>query len=552
LHRRVTSPSPASPAADRLGGRVEIAAWLAILAIAALLRLPDLAGRGTWDADQGHDMLVLRHLVLNGQIPLLGPPTSIGDFHHGVLYYLMLAPAAFVSRADPVAVTTWIALGGVAAVATTGWLSRSIGGPIAGIVAGMLIAVSATAVEESTFIWNPNVIALTSSIALAAAWRAHVTRGATWWVVAGAAAVATMHGHVLGVILSPVIAAVLVADWRTGRTDPERRASTRKIAWAALGWVAIAAASYVPLAIHELGNNASELRALSAFVAGGGGSSAFALPVRIVIVLVRVLGWPLGGLLTSAPTAALLTTALVVGIVAWLGWLRWGAGDAGPDRPADTATRFAVRWLGLGLAWAILALAIVAPSLATVVPGLPNDHYHAFADPMVVAVVGIGVAAIARVGRARSDPGRNAGLAAAAAIVVAIAGFNLATQPPATAPDGGWRAAEAAAQRVIAATGGGPIVLTSLPTFKSDEAMRMPLEAAGVDAAGRPTDLRQPTTRPVVVMCDQLFHAAIGTDCGGPAETDDLGASGVGPAGADLIERFEAAPGRWVSIYRPR
>ena len=75
-----------------------------MLVLAALLRFVDLPTRGTWDADQGHDMLVLRAFVIDGLIPLLGPPTSIGDFHHGVLYYLLLAPAAFVSGADPIAV----------------------------------------------------------------------------------------------------------------------------------------------------------------------------------------------------------------------------------------------------------------------------------------------------------------------------------------------------------------------------------------------------------------------------------------------------------------
>ncbi len=66
--------------------------------------------RGAWDADQGHDMLVLRALVHDGEVPLLGPPTSIGTFHHGAAYYYLLAPAAFVSDADPVAVTGELAL----------------------------------------------------------------------------------------------------------------------------------------------------------------------------------------------------------------------------------------------------------------------------------------------------------------------------------------------------------------------------------------------------------------------------------------------------------
>ena len=89
-------------------------------------------------------MLVLRALVTTGELPLLGPPTSIGDFHHGVLYYYLLAPAAALTGADPLGVVGAIALAGVAAVGVTWWLARAIGGPVAGAVAGLLMAVSAS------------------------------------------------------------------------------------------------------------------------------------------------------------------------------------------------------------------------------------------------------------------------------------------------------------------------------------------------------------------------------------------------------------------------
>ncbi len=51
---------------------------LAILALAALTRLPGLADRGRWDADQGHDMLELRAFVVDGTVPSLGPRTRSG------------------------------------------------------------------------------------------------------------------------------------------------------------------------------------------------------------------------------------------------------------------------------------------------------------------------------------------------------------------------------------------------------------------------------------------------------------------------------------------
>jgi hypothetical protein len=555
------SPASRARTLDLTDRRLELLGYAAILILAALLRLGNLAVRGTWDADQGHDMLVLQALVLDGRFPLLGPPTSIGDFHHGVLYYLLLAPAALVSRADPVAVTTWIALGGVAAVAVTGWLARSIAGPLAGLVAALLLAVSASGVEESIFIWNPNLIALSSSIALAAAWHAWRTRRTRWWLVAGAAAVVTMHCHVLGVILTPVIGGLLAADLRRRRRAGDRIGAA-VVGRAALGWLGLAILSYVPLAIHEIGSNGSELRAAIAFVSGGGGPTSIALPARIPIVGLRVLGWPLTGLITAAPLATVLSAALVIGLAIWRGWLvggRRGSGreagtavpangpaPAGAGRSADDE-RTAVRWLALGLLWTIVALAVGASSLATVVAGLPNDHYHAFADPMVIVLVAVGLAGLAK--RATSSSGATAPRVLAAAAVVALIGWNLANQPPPVAADGGWAAASTAAARVVAASSGRPIVLTSLPTFKSDEALRMPLAALHADVmpagANGPAFGGPDATR--VVLCDELFRDAMGADCGGPAE-DAL----IGPGAPDhLMTRFEAAPGRWISIYRP-
>jgi len=55
----------------------------------------------------------------------------------------------------------------------------------------------------------------------------------------------------------------------------------------------------------------------------------------------------------------------------------------------------------------------------------------------------------------------------------------------------------------------------------------------------------------LVLLCDDRFAEPIGAHCGGPAEatvTPDAGGSSWGP----LLDRFEAAPGRFVSVYGPR
>jgi hypothetical protein len=143
----------------------ELAVLLGILALAAVLRLPGIDQRGAWDADQGHDMLVLQALARDGEIPLLGPRTSIGTFHHGAVYYYLLAPAALLSM--PI---RWpsrpVALFGLGAVAGAWWLSRLLGGAIAELAA-LLMAVAGRD-RASTFIWNPGD-PFASAVAFAAA-----------------------------------------------------------------------------------------------------------------------------------------------------------------------------------------------------------------------------------------------------------------------------------------------------------------------------------------------------------------------------------------------
>ena len=201
--------------AERLGVSERVAFWLGIagiVAVAAILRLVNLSTRGTWDADQGHDMLVLRDLVQRGQVPLLGPPTSIGDFHHGVLYYFLLAPAAALSGADPTGVTV-----GDRARRRRGGCRDGLARPgdrRNGRRAGRRPPDGRLGQRRRRIDLHlePEPDRPVQLDRPGAAWRAWQARRPRWWIVAGAAAIVTMHCHVLGVVLTPVIAGLLVAD----------------------------------------------------------------------------------------------------------------------------------------------------------------------------------------------------------------------------------------------------------------------------------------------------------------------------------------------------
>ena len=149
-----------------------------------------------------------------------------------------------------------------------------------------------------------------------------------------------MHCHVLGSASCRRSLGLWIADIRRRPGGPERSARVRAGLLAAI----LLGLSYFPLAVHELNADFSETRAAIGFIAGGGEPSSMALPVRILIVALRVLAWPLTGLVTEAPIAALLAASLVVAFAIW----RAAAGD-GHERTA-------ARWFTATLAWTIVAL----------------------------------------------------------------------------------------------------------------------------------------------------------------------------------------------------
>lgn len=472
-------------------------------------------------------MLVLLGIT-RGEIPLLGPPTSIGTFHHGAVYYYLLAPAAVASAADPVAVMGWIAVFGIGAVAATWWLGRLVGGPLAALAAGVLAAVSPAGIEESTFIWNPNLIPVASALAFASALHAWQARSPRWWVLAGVGAMVTMQCHVLGIVVLPPLALAWLADVvRTRRAEEPTWPVVRAGILAAL----VIAASYLPLLLHEVQTDWSEVRGMLAYIEGGGRTAASPLLVTIPLVALRSLTWPIAGLLTKAGALGLVVAIAVTGLaIAAL---------------ARAPHRNGARWLGATFLWASIALGVFAPGLAFIVEALPNDHYHAYLDPIVLALAGSGIAVVAAAVAARTER-PSAGLAAAAAFTALLAVPAVLAMPPAVASDGGWAQARRDAVAIQAAAGTS-LGLQSLPDAKSADAVGFPLARAGVAVLPADTPGVGGAT-PLVLVCDPVLEELIGAPCGGEAERAWLRTRGLDAAALTTVRLDGTGPRRVTTL----
>jgi hypothetical protein len=505
-----------SPAAD-------VAAVVGLIVLAALLRLPDLATRGPWDTDQGEQMLAIRSIV-QGQLTLLGAPTSTGGIHHGAVFYYIGALFALPSGGnDPTAVTFGIALGGIATVVFVWWMARAAGGPVAGLVAGLLAAVSAQMIDGSVRLWNPAFVAPAAAFALAAALEGRRRGDPRWWVAVGIGVVLAGQSHVLAWVLVAPIAVLAIGELRrTGR---------RALPWLAAA-IGIVALSFVPVLVSELLTGFGEVRALLD-ARGGLGEGLPPMWLRLTFVPFRILSVPLVGEVLRSIAVSAVAASLVIGAVLVAARDREPApgmsGVPGRDVPSPAG---AARLLGVGLTIGCLLLAVGAPWLSQVIP-LYVDHYHLALDPIVFALLGLGAAVLWR---------RRPGRAIVVAIVVGVASWNLLVVPlPPVNADGGWPAGLVAGEGVVEVNGDLPAAIAGSPEFKKTTAVDYPVTVLG----HAPVPASDATR--VTVLCDALFEEVVGLACEGPAEEARMEELGI--AAGPLVTRFEAAPGRWISIY---
>jgi hypothetical protein len=547
----------------RLAGRLGLASWelaglLAVMALAAAARLVNLPARGAWDADQGTETWAIWNAAITGHLPTFGSQAySInGTFHHGAMFYDLMIPAAWLGNGDPRLVVLEIALFGIAVIPLAWWTARSIGGPAAGLAVALLAAVSPSLVDYSTFVWNPVLVDFGAALAVLGAWRAWSARSPRWWLVAAAGAALAGQSHLAGNVIAIPLAGWFLLDLRRG-------GSRLRI----LGWGFAAAGlfmlTWLPVIVYELGHDFAETRAMLAF---GQADAPAADPfTRLFVVFVRVLAWPftrwpLDSYVSGFPIAFLVAAGLTAGLVWWVVRVVTTAGG-GSRPPLDAAVAEddgAPRRHGRGelTAWdgtgAREGLLLVTGSLLAIVvilglglkevsqiQNVNEEQYHAVADVLVLLSGGLLAGGL---WTARPRGSRRLGRTLGGATLAALVAVSVSHQPPLTSPDGGWPAAQAAAERIERAAAGMPLALASLPDFKSTDAYGYPLARDGVATVGTAS------AGAIALVCDAGWVER----CGGEAEAAWAAAAAASGAGATLtlVDRFEAAPGRTISIYR--
>lgn len=158
--------------------------WLiALLVVAAWLRLYKIPQTLMFSGDQGRDALRVARIWQKADLPLIGPVTSIGNMYLGPLYYYYMLPWLLLSYPSPVGPVYGVAVLSILATALMYVLGKDLVGKSGAIFATLMFALSSVAVSAARFSWNPNPQPLFGLILIWALYQVHKNHQKYWLLV---------------------------------------------------------------------------------------------------------------------------------------------------------------------------------------------------------------------------------------------------------------------------------------------------------------------------------------------------------------------------------
>lgn len=143
--------------ADILLHRVSYAFLFLSLVIGIYARFHHLFSYAVFTYDQGRDMLVVRDLIVNHKLVLIGPVTGIAGVFVGPFFYYFLSIPFIFSGGHPLSGAVAVALTGVITVIIIYWTAVKVFDRTTGTIAALLASFSPFLVFYSRFAWNPNI-----------------------------------------------------------------------------------------------------------------------------------------------------------------------------------------------------------------------------------------------------------------------------------------------------------------------------------------------------------------------------------------------------------
>lgn len=462
--------------------RQEFVIILALLLITLFLRVYRIDSYMTFLGDEGRDALMIKRILVTADIPLIGPPTSIGNMYLGPLYYYMMSVPMALSWLNPVAAAIMVALIGTVTVGLIYFFARQWFGKIPALIAAVLYAVSPVNITYSHSSWNPNPAPFFALTALLGIFLARKTHDFRYFLLTGISLAFAVQMHYLALILLPIYGVIWLYEFYLLKKQKGRM---KYFGWGTFGAVAAFLILMSPLFIFDLRHNWMNFRAFSTFFSNRETTvnlnifnSLGRLPVVYSNTLIgrylggtnEILSWILSALILILPVFTIFKSV--------------------KSRKIDWPSGVLSLWLLGG----ILGLGLYKQNI--------YDHYLGFLNPSIYLIIGGLTALLLKIKQLNLYTKY-----ALIFILVSVIGyFNLLKNPLLTPPNGQLKRTQEIADYIIKQSENRPFNFALIAEHNYDAAYQFVLDVKGHKPLQVPFDI----TDQLFVVCEDAVCNPVG------------------------------------------
>lgn len=275
---------------------------IAIIGIAAFFRLYKINEYMIFLGDEGRDVLVVKRMIVDHKLTLLGPITSVGSMYMGPVYYYMMVPALALSGLNPVGPAIMVALLSIATVFAVYYLGNRYFSKTVGLIASFFYAISPLAIIQGRSSWNPNVVPFFSTLMLLGLYKVIIEKKEKYMALIGVMLGILIQLHYTSVyLLITVVASILIT---------KTKISLKAIGICFLGWLA----AFSPFLLFEVRHEFTNIRAVLNFLTTGSETQGTDISRMVHIfqdVVVRMF-WRLLVIVNAELTEILIIASVVV------------------------------------------------------------------------------------------------------------------------------------------------------------------------------------------------------------------------------------------------
>jgi len=284
---------------------------IAIILLGAFLRLYRISDYMLFLGDEGRDVLIVKHIIVDHQLTLLGPTTSVGAMYLGPIYYYFMAPFLWLTRLDPVGPAIMVALFSLATIVLIYKFCLDFFDKNMGLVAALLYAVSPLVITYSHSSWNPNTLPFFSLLTVYGLAKIIVDKKDNWLIIVGIALGVALQLHYLALIFFPLILVILA--WRRFKI------SLRTFLLGILAFLI----TYSPFLIFEIRHSFPNTQTAIRFITAGhpGSPDSFNFGVDRFLHTVNDISVRLSWRLVTIESnlvAKILLLVIIIGVSYWL------------------------------------------------------------------------------------------------------------------------------------------------------------------------------------------------------------------------------------------